>query len=348
MSEILARLIRGETTESIHRGHLIVVDGSGKTLAQAGEPETVTFWRSAAKAFQAIPFLTSGAADAFGFTEKEIALSCASHSGERFHTELAQKMLEKTGLDESDLLCGVHPSFHKETREAMLKAGEKSTQLHNNCSGKHSAMLAFAKRIGADTRTYLSRENPVQKEILETVSLFAGIRRGKIRIGIDGCSAPNFAFPISAMAGAFARLINPPERFDTALKNACARIVSAMISYPEYIGGSVRLDTKIMKALSGKIVCKVGAEGVWCAAVMPCAKWKNGLAIALKIEDGDDGRARPAVAIELLRRLGIMDEEAEKTLGEFSPAILKNRKDIVVGKVVADFKIAGAEPPFPT
>jgi len=339
MSEILARLERGETTESIHRGHLIVIDGVGEVLYEIGKPETVTYWRSAAKAFQAIPFLTSGAADAFNFSEKEIALSCASHSGEPFHTELVQKMLEKSASTEADLLCGAHPPFFEQTAEAMIKADEKPTQLHNNCSGKHSAMIAFAKHIGADLKTYLSLENPVQKSIIETVSLFTEIPEAEIKMGIDGCSATNFAVPVSAMAKAFAKLVNPPEEFDMGLKDACARIVAAMTNYPEFIGGSVRLDTKIMQALKGKIICKVGAEGVWCAGILPCAKWEKGLAISLKIEDGDDGRARPAVAVELLRQLEIMDQAAEKVLGEFSPGVLKNRKDIEVGKVIADFKI---------
>ncbi len=339
MSEILARLIRGETTESIHRGHLIVLDGFGEILYEIGNPDTVTFWRSAAKVFQTMPFLTSGAADAFGFTEKEIALACASHAGEEFHTTLVQKMLEKSSSNESDMLCGAHPPFHEETTEALIKSGNGPTQLHNNCSGKHSAMLAFAKHIGADTKTYLSPKNPVQKAILEMVSLFTGIPQDKINTGIDGCSAPSFAVPISAMAQAFAKLINPPETLSNDIKNACERIISAKKNHPEFVGGSVRLDTKIMQALRGKIICKIGAEGVWCAGILPCAKWENGLAIALKIEDGDDKRARSAIVIELLRQLGIMDDEAEKNLGEFSPTVLKNRKDIEVGKVVADFKI---------
>ena len=337
MSEILAEVIRGETLESVHRGHLIVVNGDGKVIAKKGDPGTVTFWRSAAKSFQALPFVASGAADAFGFTEKEIALACASHSGESFHTELANEMLAKIGLSESDLRCGVHPSFHEETSHKMIRNGVKPTQLNNNCSGKHAAMLAFAKHIGADLDTYLSQESPVQKAIFEMVSRFTEVPESEFGIGIDGCSAPNFAVPISSMAKAFVKLVNPlnEEKF----ASGCKRIVAAQMKYPKYVGGSVRLDTKIMQALSGKLVCKVGAEGVWSAGVLPCEKWRSGLGIAFKIEDGDDHRARPAVAIELLRQLGLMTDEAEKTLGEFSPMILKNKKDIVVGKVQANISI---------
>ena len=153
-SAILAQVIRGETVESIHRGHLIVVDGAGKTLYSLGNPETVTFWRSSAKAFQAIPFLRNGAADAFGYTESEIALACGSHSGERIHVETAAKMLERIGLSETDLQCGAHPPFDEKRAAEMLKSGEEPTQLHNNCSGKHAAMLAYTKHANADSATH--------------------------------------------------------------------------------------------------------------------------------------------------------------------------------------------------
>lgn len=354
MSEILAKVIRGGTVESVHRGSLIVIEGDGTKVAEIGDASMVTFWRSAAKALQAIPVLTSGAADAFGFTEKEIALACASHSGEKIHTDAAFEILAKIGLSETNLRCGNQLPFDEKTANELIKSGEKGNQLHNNCSGKHSAMLAFAKHIGADLETYLDAENPVQKTILETVSIFTELPKDKIKVAIDGCSAPNFAVPLSSMALAFAKLINPKEFFarelhentrlgdflsNESLISACERIVSAKMNFPEYVGGSHRLDTKIMRALKGKIVCKVGAEGVWVAGILPCEKWKKGLAIALKIEDGDDGRARPVVAIELLRQVGIMTAEAEESLKEFSPIILKNRRETIVGEVVSDFRI---------
>ena len=347
MTEILAKVTRGGTLESVHRGTLVVLDGDGDKLFEIGDSSQVTFWRSAAKALQAIPLITSGAADAFGFTDDEIALACASHSGESFHTKLANQMLEKIGLNKTDLLCGSHLPFHEESAHTLIKASEKETQLHNNCSGKHAGMLAFAKHIGANLETYLSHESPLQKAILETVSTFTEIPIDKIKLGIDGCSAPNFAVPIHSMALAYAKLINPKKYFPheknekktTNLLEACERIVSAKMKHPEMVGGSFRLDTKIMQSLQGQIVCKVGAEGVWSAGILPCEKWKKGLSIALKTEDGNDDRARPVVAIELLRQLGIMTDKAEETLKEFSPIILKNRMDKAVGKVVADFKL---------
>ncbi len=335
-SAILAQVIRGETVESIHRGHLIVLDGDGKTLFSSGNPETVTFWRSSAKAFQAIPFLTSGAADAFGYTEKEIALACGSHSGEKVHVETAAKMLERIGLDESYLQCGTHLPFDEKRAAEMLKAGEEPTQLHNNCSGKHAAMLAYTKHSNADIATYEQLEHPLQQTILECVAEFTDVPSSAIKIGIDGCAAPNFAVPISAMAKAFARLVLPPPSFDEATKRACRRIVSAMISCPEMIGGTNRLDTMLMSAAPDKLISKIGAEGVFSAAVLPCEKYPNGLGIAFKIEDGDDQRARAVVSVELLRQLGVFDAE---TLAEISPIQMKNRRGDWVGKVEAMFEL---------
>ncbi len=335
-SEILAKVIRGETVESVHRGHLIVIDGDGKTIASLGNPETVTFWRSSAKPFQAIPFLLSGAAEKFGFLEAEIALSCASHSGEVRHVETAAKMLKKIGLSESDLRCGAHLPFNEKRAEEMIRQSEKPTQLHNNCSGKHAAMLAFAKQTSADLLTYDQLENPIQQRILEYVSQFTEVPKDEIKIGVDGCAAPNFAVPVSAMARAFSRLVFPPEDFEPELREACRRIVSAMISYPELIGGTDRLDTLIMQAASGKLISKIGADGVYLAGVLPSPRWKRGLAIAFKIEDGDDKRARPAIAIELLRKLGIFEAE---TLKQFSPLPILNRRGDLVGRVEASFRI---------
>jgi L-asparaginase II len=335
-SEILAKVIRGETVESIHRGHLIVVDGAGETLFSLGNPATVTFFRSSAKPFQAFPFLTSGAAERFGFLENEVALACGSHSGEKHHVEASRKMLDRIGLSEADLRCGAHPPFDEKRAEEILRNGELLTQLHNNCSGKHAAMLAVAKHTGADLRTYEHSENPVQREILKVVSKFTGVAEREIKLGVDGCAAPNFALPVAAMARSFARLVFPPGDFDAETREACRRIVSAMISYPEMIGGSNRLDTLLMLEAKGKLISKIGADGVYVAGVLPSPQWKKGLGIAFKIEDGDDKRARAVVVVELFRQLGIFDAQSLK---ELSPLPVKNRRGDTVGRVEASFKI---------
>ncbi len=330
-SEVLARVIRGETVESIHRGHMIVLDGEGKTVASVGDPRTVTFFRSAAKPFQALPFITSGAADAFGYSEEEIALACASHSGEARHVRIAQLMLERCGLSESHLRCGSHLPFNEKEAERMLRSGEQPTQLHNNCSGKHAAMLAFAKHIDAELGSYESVDHPVQQAILKSVADFSEVPESDIALAIDGCAAPNFAISLEAMARSFINLI-APSKFDERTRTACGRIVSAMMKFPELIGGIQRLDTLLMQVAQGEILSKVGADGVWLCAVMPCEKWPAGLGIALKIEDGDDHRARPVVAVELLRQLGTVSDQH---LAEISPMPIKNRRGDLVGCVEA-------------
>jgi L-asparaginase II len=335
-SEILAKVIRGATVESIHRGHLIIVDGSGETVAQIGDPDTITFWRSSAKPFQALPFLLNGGAARFGFSEKEIALACGSHSGETFHVSTVEQMLFKGGFSESDLQCGAHAPFDEKTWQQMIKIGIQPTALHNNCSGKHAAMLACAKHTGADISIYHLLENPVQQKILDLISLVSEVPKDEIKIGIDGCALPSFALPVRAMARSFAALVCAPPTFDGNLRIACRQIVSALMNYPEMIGGTDRLDTLIMQAAPGKLISKIGAEGVLTAAILPSKKWKTGLGIAFKIEDGDDKRARAVVFIELLRQLGVFGAE---TLRQFSPMSMTNRRGENVGEIGPTFTL---------
>jgi L-asparaginase II len=329
---ILANVIRGETVESVHRGHILAIDGAGNEVLRAGKPETVTFFRSACKPFQALPFITSGAADAFGYSDEEIALASASHSGEARHVRIAQLMLERAGLAEAHLRCGAHLPFNEKEAERMLREGEHPTQLHNNCSGKHAAMLAFAKHTGADLANYEAPQSAVQEAILETVSLFTEVPVKNVRTATDGCAVPNFAVPVSAMAKSFMNLISPPGAFPGEVRDAAARIVSAMTSFPELIGGVERLDTMLMQAVPGKLISKVGADGVWLCALLPSEKWPTGLAIALKIEDGDDKRARPVVAVEVLKQLDIISADS---LAELSPMPIRNRRGDLVGNVTA-------------
>ncbi len=330
-SEILALVIRGETVESIHRGHISVIDGDGRAVMSVGDPSLVTYSRSAAKAFQFIPCITSGAADAFGFTDDEIAIAVASHSGEPTHVEIAQRLLAKIGLDETALRCGVHAPFYDRESRRLIAAGVKPTVFHNNCSGKHTAMLAFAKHIGAALADYDSTENRIQNRILKCVSDFSGVPENEIAIGIDGCGVPSFALPLAGMARSFANLV-APTAFHPTVRSAANRVVAAMLKYPELIGGTERLDTILMQAAPGKIISKVGAEGVWLCGVLPSEKYPTGLGIALKIEDGDDLYSRSVTAIEILRHLGILSADQ---LTNLSPMPIKNRRGEQVGRIEA-------------
>lgn len=337
----LVEIWRGRLIESRHRGHIVAVDRDGHLAGSLGSPETITYLRSSAKPFQCIPLISSGAADRFGFNDKEIALACASHNGEPLHTETAAEMLRKIGLDQSALKCGIHEPFSSEVVRTQREKGESPNVLQNNCSGKHAGMLALALHLGAPTETYDAPENQAQKLIARTISQFSDVQLNDIVIGIDGCGAPVFGVSIKAMALMYARLVHPPEACDEETREACRRIVSAMNTYPEMIGGGLteRLDTEIMRAAHGRLISKVGAEGVYTAGILPCREWPNGLGLAFKIEDGEDRRARPTVVIESLRQLGILTGDAYDAVKSFSSFTIRNHRGDTVGEVRASFQL---------
>src|SRR5437870_4008895 len=209
VAEPLVQVTRGAIIESRHRGHVVAVDGDGRIVAYLGAPETVTYLRSSAKPHQAIPLIASGAADRFGFTEKEIALASASHSGEPIHTEVAASMLKKIGLDPRALKCGTHEPFSPEVSRQLREKGEEPNVLQNNCSGKHAGMLALALHLGAAIETYDQPNSPVQLEIGRTISQFSGVPLEDIAVGVYGCGVPVCGVTVKAMALMDARLGSP-------------------------------------------------------------------------------------------------------------------------------------------
>lgn len=336
----LVEVKRGSITESRHRGHIVAVDGDGQIVAHLGSPHNVTYLRSSSKPHQAMPLVASGAADRFGFTEKEVAIACASHNGEPIHTETVAQMLRKIGLDASALKCGAHEPYSAEAARELRERGLQPTALHNNCSGKHTGMLALALHLGAPVETYDQPDNPVQLNIVRCISQFSGVPVEDIAIGIDGCGVPTFGVTVRAMALMYARLVAVPEDFDDETRRACQRIVSAMTAYPEMIGGRAeRLDTAIMQAARGGVVSKVGAEGVYTAAVLPCESWPRGLGLAIKIEDGEDRRARPTVVTESLRQLGVLKDDALEAVRQYASIPIRNRRGDMVGEVRASFEL---------
>ncbi len=340
LAEPLVEVRRGSITESRHRGHIVVVEPDGNIIASAGALETVTFLRSSAKPLQAVPLLVSGAADRFGFTDSEVALACASHNGEPIHTELVASMLRKIGLGPEALKCGVHEPYGVEAARELRDRGEQPNALHNNCSGKHAGMLAVALHLGGPIENYESPENPVQKAIADTIAQFSGVAVTDMAVAIDGCAAPIFGITVKAMALAYARLVSPPESFDRTTRGACERIVRVMGAYPELIGGtSDRLDTEVMRAAPHRLVSKVGAEGVYTAGILPSEEWPNGLGLALKIEDGDDKRARPTVVIESLRQLGVLRDESLEAVAKYSFFPVRNRREELTGEIRASFAL---------
>jgi L-asparaginase II len=331
---------RGPIVESRHRGHIAAVTGAGKLVAGLGAPDTVTFLRSSGKPFQALPLVVSGAADRFGFTVAEIAIACGSHSGEPGHVETVRSMLGKIGADETALKCGIHEPFSAEVAHELARNQQPPSVLQNNCSGKHAGMIALARHVGAPTEDYDQWTNPVQQMIGRAVAQFSEVPVDKIAIGTDGCGVPVFGISVRAMALMYARLVWPPADFDEPTRDAAKRIVRAMISFPEMIGGTKsRLDTELIKAGNGRLISKIGAEGVYTIGVLPCDDWPSGLGLALKIEDGDDHRARPPAVIEALRQLRVLTKTELTALADYAPTAITNRRGERVGEARAAFKL---------
>ncbi len=337
---LLVEIERGTITESRHYGHIAVLNGDGHVLASLGVPDTVTFLRSSAKPFQTIPLVASGAAEHFGFTDREIAIACGSHNGEAEHVDAVTSMLGKIGFDETALHCGAHEPYGKEAAEELKRLGLKPSPLHNNCSGKHAAMLALARYLKAPVENYEEPEHPVQRMIAKVVAQFAGVSESEMGLGVDGCGALNFAVPVSAMALMFARLVRPPADFEDATRAACAALIKAMQAHPEMVEGRGELDTELMKARRGKLVSKVGAEGVYTAGVLPCDKFPEGLGLAFKIEDGDKGdRARSPLAVEILGRLGLIEDAYMERLTQWVNPVIRNHRGERVGCVRPAFEL---------
>ncbi len=281
---------RGQLVESVHRVSVAVVDPDGRMIARTGDPTLVSFWRSAAKPFQAMPLVADGAADQFGFGPRELALACASHSSEPAHIELADHMLRLIGLTEQDLACGPHPPLAGTLTDLSPRGGGALTPRSSNCSGKHAGMLALARFHGWATAGYEREAHPVQARCLEAISVWSGQPRETIRLAVDGCTAVCHGLPLSAMALAYARLGSSDD-------SPAVRIRDAMMGHPGLVAGGGRLCTDLMAAYPGLVLAKVGADGIYGAA-LPAAR----LGIALKVEDGDMRSARPAL-LAVLRQL---------------------------------------------
>ncbi len=289
---------RSGHVESVHRVHVAVVDAQGAQVAAAGDPGLVTFWRSASKAFQALPLVQEGAADAFGYGPRELALACASHSSEPVHRALALRMLAAAGNTEAQLACGPHPPLSQAVAEAALREGVAPTAHWTNCSGKHAGMLALARHRGWPLEGYERQGHPLQERLLDEVSRWSGTPRDAIVQAVDGCTAVNFGLPLHAMALAFARLATSGEP-------AARRLCEAMVLHPELVAGTGRLCTELMAQAGGSVLAKVGAEGIYRAAVVPL-----GLGIALKVEDGDMRCSPPAL-------LHVLAQLAARSAGRF-------------------------------
>lgn len=323
---VTVEVTRGNLIESRHRGMAVVVDGDGAIVFSAGDIEGGVFPRSACKAMQALPLMESGAADAFGFGDKELALACSSHSGEDAHAELAASMLARAGRDDSALECGAHWSSDQKTILHQAKTLEKPSALHNNCSGKHSGFICACCHTGTDVEGYVGYDHPLQQEIRGIMESLTGAALGQDNCGVDGCSIPTYAIPLKSLAHGFAKMATG-QGLESIRAKASRRLMDACMAQPFYVAGTGRACTRLMEIAPGQIFAKTGAEGVFVAALP-----QQGIAMAVKCEDGAT-RAAEAMIAALLARYFEEDSAEQQTLIRMANRSMKNWNGIHVGDV---------------
>ncbi len=321
----LAIVSRGDATESVHYGSVAVVDDEGRLLFSAGDPEFLTTTRSALKPLQALPFVAGGGVERFGFSQPQVALMCASHSGEPRHVEAVADMLSRIDCVPEQLLCGVHPPLYYAAHDQTPPSGVKFSTLHHNCSGKHSGMLAYCRQCGLPTEDYVAFDHPLQQAIRTAVAQLAGVAETDLVAGVDGCSAPNYAVPLSRLAFAYARLAAGRE--DARYGMAPAKLAEAMREHPGMVSGEKRNDLTLMRAGRGAWVTKVGAEGVQALGI----RGKN-WGIALKVADGNARGLHPAT-VAVLDQLGLLNDAQREELSAWREPAIRNYRGTVTGKV---------------
>lgn len=325
-SSALIEVTRGSMVESRHRVAYAVCDSEGHVVRSAGNIDRPVYGRSSIKPLQALALVETGAAEAFGLSDAEVALACASHSGEPRHVETVEAWLERIGCTVDDLECGAQePSRRKHVR-ALYQSGQEPTAAYNNCSGKHTGFLSVARHLDHPTKDYIQYQHPVQQRILGILESMTGLDLGDAPRGIDGCGIPVIGIPLGNTALAMARLSDPSDQPEDR-QEACARIRQAMAAEPFMVAGTGRFCTTIMTALAGKALIKTGAEGFFCGTLP-----ELGLGVALKVEDGT-GRAANVAMGRLLQDLGAIDAaEAESLADTLQPPVL-NRADLEVGRI---------------
>ena len=305
-----------------------MVDGDGNLVASAGDPEFLTFTRSSLKPLQAMPFLAAGGPERLGFGTPEVALMCASHSGEPRHVEVVERMLARIGLSDRELQCGAHPPYFYRDRGESPPAGAVFRPVHNNCSGKHTGMLAYCTLNSLPTESYLDYEHPLQQAIRSAVAHFTGVAAERLVYGVDGCSAPNYALPLSGLARAFALLAS--DRVDPIYGDAPRLASAAMNADPALVSGEGTADLALMRAGRGDWVVKVGAEGVRGIGIR-----SRGLGLAIKVADGTPRALHPAT-VEVLDQLGLLDADQRHALRHWRFAEIRNVRGTVVGGIAPE------------
>jgi len=327
----LVTIQRGRLIEVVHQGAIVAAYPDGELAGAIGNPDQVIYIRSSAKPLQVLPLLECGAADHFGFSARELAVMAGSHNGAEEHISTVQHILKRLDLDESALQCGPHWPLGRDASNALVQRGEKPRPIHNNCSGKHAAMLALACYRGYSLDTYYDITHPVQQEIIETLAMLSDLPADQIAVGIDGCGVPVFGLPLSASAQTFARLVDPAG-LPPAWADACQRIVSAMHAHPDMVAGARRICTTLLELFPGKLAAKGGAEGYYALGILPgqITGIEKGLGIVVKIADGNFPTGVNPVVIEVLRQIGLAySDQLEQIYQRFPLEVLNHRKEQV-------------------
>lgn len=322
MSDFQIVAVRGSLDESVHHVSAVVVDGDGRMLAHVGDPEQLTYWRSASKPFQLFPLVADGGIERFGLDGEMLALACGSHNAEAAHRAAGMRWLAAVGLRESDLSCGGHPSLWSGQAEQMIRDGVVPTALWSNCSGKHAAMLALARLNGWPTEGYQTVGHPVQERVAAAIARWTGVPTERLVWGVDGCTAAAVALPLSAMARGYAAL-------GVAGDPPLALVREAMMAHPKMIAGTARLETTLMQSWPGRVIAKIGAQGVFSAALPTL-----GVGLALKVHDGDmrvSERALLALLQQLVTRLDPAGEWPMLPVARWIAPEIRNTRHAVTG-----------------
>ena len=321
----------GYTVENVHAGSIAVVDAEGRLLARAGDPQYQTFTRSALKPFQALPFLLSNGPEKFGLAQDELALLCASHSGEEKHLAGVRAILGKIGLDAGQLECGCGAPLYYETNNLPVPQDQAWTPLHHNCSGKHSGFLAWCRQHGAPTAGYVEPDHPLQRAIRAALADAVNLPESALPSGIDGCSAPNYALPLASLAHLYARLAQGSS--DPRLGNALGPLFDAMTGRPDMVSGTERSDLVLMTAGGGDWVAKIGADAVQAIGIR-----SKGIGIAIKVADGNN-RGLHTITYNVLDQLGLLDEGKRAVLERFRQPLIRNARGMVTGDIRSLFTL---------
>lgn len=330
METVLVREYRSSLLECVHSGHIAIVGENGKVKGYAGDPGFVSFTRSAAKPLQAIPGVRGGIVEHYGFTPAEVALMTASHRGESYHVAALESISSKIGIDEDCMICArSYPLDYTSKEKAIRETGKR--KFYHNCAGKHMGILSYSKLKGLPLEEYSQPDQPVQREIIETIAYMAGVAPESIGLGTDGCGLPVFALPLTALATAYLKLANPDLIADEATRKAVTTITTAMNAHPDMVSGSGRLDSILLE--DSNIIAKGGFKGVYCFGLR-----RERLGIAFKILDGSE-EEWGLIVKSILHQIGYSQKDTTEKLQKAFPGVIYNDSGTHVGHADTEFQL---------